>query len=263
MPSVRSLWNFRGYVRASVAREMRLRYAGSVLGALWQIISPVAMIAIYTVIFSALMRARLPGVDDPYAYTIFVCCALLAWTMFSDILVRSQTMFIESANLLKKASFPRSCVPAIVVATALANFAVVYGVFLVLLAITGRWPGWVVLAAPLPLVLLALFGLAIGVFLGIVHVFFRDVGQVLGLAMQVWFWLTPIVYPIQVLPEAYRPWIMANPLTPVVLALQSIFVQHAWPNWATLTYPALLAIVLMSVSVVAFRRQSPWIVDEL
>ena len=175
---VRSLWTYRDFVQASVAREFRLRYAGSALGALWQIISPLAMIVIYTLVFAGLMKARLPGVDDRYAYAIYLCCGLLAWTMFAEILTRSQTMFIDSANLLKKASFPRSCVPAIIVGSALVNLAVVYSVFLAVLAISGRWPGTAVIAAPVPLLLLASLGLAIGVFLGIVHVFFRDVGHV-------------------------------------------------------------------------------------
>jgi lipopolysaccharide transport system permease protein len=260
---VRSLWNFRGFVRASVSRELRLRYAGSVLGALWQVLSPLAMIAVYTVIFAELMRARLPGIDDRFAYAIFVCCGLLPWTMFTEVLTRSQMMFIDNANLLKKASFPRSCVPAIVVASALANFAVVYAVFLALLAISGHWPGWPVLALPVPILLLCLLGLAIGVFLGIVHVFFRDVGQVLAIALQVWFWLTPIVYPMQALPAEYQRWIAANPVTPIVAALQDVFVWHRWPDWASLGYPAMIAAALTLLSITAFRRQSAWIVDEL
>ena len=263
MSLVRSLWSFRGFVRASVARDLRLRYTGSVLGALWQILSPLAMIVIYTLVFSKLMRARLSGVDEPHAYAIFVCCGLLAWTMFSEILVRSQMMFIDHANLLKKASFPRSCIPAIVVGSALANFAIVYGVFLVLLAVFGHWPGWSILAVPVPVVILALLGLALGVFLGIVHVFFRDVGQVIAIVLQVWFWLTPIVYPLQQLPAEYRRWIAVNPVTPIAFALQAIFVRHAWPEWNTLVYPAALAAALMLGSMAAFRRQSPLIVDEL
>jgi lipopolysaccharide transport system permease protein len=263
MAIVRSLWNFRGFVRASVSREFRLRYTGSVLGALWQVLSPLAMIAVYTVIFSELMRARLPGIDDRFAYAIFVCCGLLPWTMFTEVLTRSQMMFIDNANLLKKASFPRSCVPAIVVASALANFAVVYAVFLALIAISGHWPGWAVLALPVPILLLCLLGLAIGVFLGIVHVFFRDVGQVLAIALQVWFWLTPIVYPVQALPAEYQQWIAVNPVTPIVAAIQNVFVWHRWPDWPSLAYPGVIAVSLTLLSVMAFRRQSAWIVDEL
>jgi len=258
-----SLWTYRGYVRASVARELRLRYTGSALGALWQILSPLSMIAIYTIVFSGLMKARLEGVGDPYAYTIYVCSGLLAWTMFSEIVVRSQTMFLENANLLKKSSFPRSCVPAIIGSSALASFAIVYSVFLALLALSARWPGIVVVAALVPLLLLAFLGLAAGVFLGVVHVFFRDVGHVLAIALQVWFWLTPIVYPVHILPPSYAKWIGINPVTPIVQALQTIFVQHAWPDWTTLGYPAVLAIALGVLAATVFRRQAPWIVDEL
>jgi len=260
---IASLWHYRDYVRASVARELRLRYAGSALGAMWQVLSPLALIAIYTVVFSGLMKARLPGVGDSYTYTIYVCSGLLAWTMFADILTRSQTMFLESANLLKKSSFPRSCVPAIVGSSALASFAIVYAVFLVVLAVSGRWPGVVVVAAIVPLLLLAFLALAAGVFLGIVHVFFRDVGHVLAIVLQVWFWLTPIVYPAEILPAAYAKWIWINPVAPIVQALQSIFVQHAWPDWPALLYPTALALALGVLSAAIFRRQAPWIVDEL
>lgn len=263
MAIVSSLWNFRGFVQTSVLRELRLRYAGSVLGALWQVLNPLAMIVIYALIFSELMRARLPGIDDRYAYAIFVCCGLLAWTMFSEILTRSQMMFLDNANLLKKSNFPRSCVPAIVLASALANFAIVYSVFLILLLLSGNWPGWVILAVPVPILVLALLGLTIGVFLGIIHVFFRDVGHVLGIFLQAWFWLTPIVYPAQVLPASYQQWIAANPVTPLVMALQAIFLERRWPDWNTLVYPGALAVALIIISVAAFRRQSPWIVDEL
>lgn len=260
---IASLWNYRDYVRASVARELRLRYAGSALGALWQVLSPLAMIAIYTIVFSGLMRARLEGVGDPYAYTVYVCSGLLAWTMFQEIITRSQTMFLDHANLLKKARFPRTSIPAIIGASALSSSAIVYAVFLVLLAISGRWPGAAVLAAPLPLLLLALLGLSAGVLLGIVHVFFRDVGHVLAIALQVWFWLTPIVYPARILPASYIRWMGVNPVTPIVEALQDIFVRHTWPQLAPLGYPALVAAGLSVVAALAFRRQAPFIVDEL
>ena len=260
---VRSLWNFRGFVRASVRREFRLRYAGSVLGALWQVLSPLAMIAVYTVIFSELMRARLPGIDDRFAYAIFVCCGLLPWTMYTEVLTRSQMMFIDNANLLKKASFPRSCVPAIVVASSLANFAVVYAVFLALIAISGHWPDWPVLALPVPILLLCLLGLAIGVFLGIVHVFFRDVGQVLAIALQVWFWLTPIVYPGRALPEFAADLLAWNPMWPIVHFAQTIFLENRAPDWSLLAYPAIVTTVFLVLGMFAFRRLSGEIADEL
>lgn len=260
---LRSLWRYRGFVAASVRREMRVRYAGSAFGAAWQIVTPLAMIAIYSIVFADLMKARLPGVEDRFAYAIYVCSGLLAWNMFAEMLQRAQTMFVDSANLLKKASFPRSCVPAVVAVSALTNFAIVYGVFMGLLALSGRWPGLVAVTALAPLALLALIGVAFGVLIGIANVFFRDVAHVLAIVLQLMFWLTPVVYPLSVLPQGFLAWIERNPLVPVVTALQDVFVRASPPVWSTLAYPLVVAVGMTIVSVAVFRRQAPWIVDEL
>ena len=87
-----SLWNYRDFVASSIRRELRMRYAGSALGAAWQVLSPLALILIYTIVFAELMRTRLTGVDDRFGYAIFVCSGLLAWNMFTEILLRSQGM---------------------------------------------------------------------------------------------------------------------------------------------------------------------------
>jgi len=260
---LRSLWQYRGFVAGSIRREMRARYAGSMLGALWQILNPLALIAIYAIVFAELMRARLPGVEDRFGYAIFVCSGLLAWNMFSEILLRSQVMFVENANMLKKASFPRSCLPTIVVGSALANFAVVYGVFLALLVVVGRFPGAVTIVALVPLALLVLLGSSLGVLAGTVHVFFRDVGQVLGVMLQLLFWLTPIVYPLAALPGQYAGWVTYNPVTPIVQSLQGIFVHRTAPALESLLPPLVLAVALGAVAWLAFRRQAPYVVDEL
>ncbi len=114
----RSLWGYRGFVLGSVKREFQSRYRGSLFGALWTVLNPLSMIVVYTVIFSQVMRARLPGVDDGLAYSVYLCAGLLTWGLFAEITSRSQSMFIENANLLKKISFPRICLPVIVLLNA-------------------------------------------------------------------------------------------------------------------------------------------------
>src|SRR5690554_225836 len=120
-----SLWHYRGFVLGSVQREFQSRYRNSLLGALWTIINPLAMIIVYTVIFSRLMPARLPGVDNDLGYGIYLCAGLLTWGLFAEILGRGQAVFLEHANLLKKLSFPRICLPLVVVLNALLNFAII------------------------------------------------------------------------------------------------------------------------------------------
>lgn len=192
----RSLHDYRGFILGSVQREFQSRYRNSLLGALWPVFNPLSMIIVYTVIFSHIMRARLPGVDDSMAYSVYLCAGLLAWGLFSEITLRSQTMFLDNANLLKKISFPRICLPVIVLCNAAINFAIIIGLFLGFLLITGRWPGMALLAL-IPLIALQMmFCAGLGMILGVLNVFFRDVGQLFAICLQFWFWLTPIVYPI-------------------------------------------------------------------
>src|SRR5665647_1200102 len=112
------LWAYRGFILGSVKREFQFKYKESLIGSAWAVINPLAMILVYTVIFSQVMRTRLPGADSPFAYSIYLCAGLLSWGLFSEIALRAQNIFLENANLLKKISFPRLCLPVVVVINA-------------------------------------------------------------------------------------------------------------------------------------------------
>jgi len=262
-PMLSSLWHYRGFVLGSVQREFQTRYRNSLLGALWTIINPLAMIIVYTVIFSRLMQARLPGVDNDLAYGIYLCAGLLTWGLFAEILGRSQAVFLEHATLLKKLSFPRICLPAVVVCNALLNFSIIFGLFLGFLLITGNFPGLVVVAMLPVLAIQVLFATALGVILGIFNVFFRDVGQMTGIVLQFWFWFTPIIYPPSILPEGAAQLLELNPMLPIVQAYQGIFVEAAWPQWHTLWPMALVSLVLSLMALSLFRKRAGEMVDEL
>lgn len=259
----RSLWAYRGFVRGSVMREFQTRYRNSLLGATWTILNPLAMILVYTVIFSQLMKARLPGVDNNLAYGIYLCAGMLAWGFFAEVIGRAQSVFLEHANLIKKLSFPRICLPIIVVLNAGLNFAIIFALFLGFLLVTQNFPGWVILAVIPVLAVQILFSIGLGILLGVLNVFFRDVGQFTGILLQFWFWLTPIVYPASILPDSIRPVIEANPMLPLIASYQGIFVQGAWPDWSSLLPSALLAMALCLVALRLFRKRAGEMVDEL
>ena len=122
MNLLKPLWAYRGFILGSVKREFQSKYRNSLLGASWTVINPLAMIVVYTVIFSQIMRAKLPGVDSTFAYSIYLCAGVLTWGLFAEITGRAQNTFLENANLLKKLSFPRLCLPAMVVANAAKLF---------------------------------------------------------------------------------------------------------------------------------------------
>jgi lipopolysaccharide transport system permease protein len=260
---LRGLWGYRGFILGSVKREFQSKYRNSLLGAAWTVLNPLSMIVVYTVIFAQVMHMRLPGVTNSFAYSIHLCAGVLTWNLFAEITGRAQNTFIENANLLKKLSFPRLCLPVIVVANALVNFVIVFGLFTIFLVITGNFPGLSYLAVVPVLVLLVMFAIGLGITLGVLNVFFRDVGQFFNIALSFWFWLTPIVYSIGILPPRVQTLIRFNPMTLVIEAFQVILVQKLWPNWYGLWPVLVLAIVLCLLGFNLFRKHSGEMMDEL
>lgn len=261
---VSALWAYRGFVAGSVKREFQLKYRNSLLGAAWTVLNPLAMIVVYTVIFSQVMKAKLPGVDSTFAYSIYLVAGVLTWGLFAEIVGRAQNIFIEHANLMKKLSFPRMTLPLIVVLSAGLNFAIIFGLFLIFLVGTGNWPGWVVLGAIPVLAVQVAFSIGLGISLGVLNVFFRDVGQFFGVALTFWFWLTPIVYPATILPEQVRGILLGwNPMAPLIAAYQGIFVSGQWPDWTSLMMPTIIAVLLCILGLRLFRKRAGEMVDEL
>ena len=260
----KSIWKFRGFVIGSVKREFQSKYRNSVLGALWTILNPLAMIVVYTVIFSQIMKAKLPGVDSYYAYSIYLCAGIITWGLFAEIVGRSQSVFIDNANLLKKLSFPRICLPIITLLNAYVNFTVVSALFLGFLIISESFPGLVIFAAIPVLIIQSAFAVGLGMILGVLNVFFRDVGQFFSIFLQFWFWFTPVIYPIAILPKQLSEHLLIwNPMAPIIAAYQSIFVAHQQPSWNTLVIPSILSILVCIVGLRLFRKRAGEMVDEL
>ncbi|MCP2229675.1 UNVERIFIED_ORG: lipopolysaccharide transport system permease protein [Pseudomonas silesiensis] len=226
-------------------------------------LNPLSMIIVYTVIFSHIMRARLPGVDDSMAYSVYLCAGLLAWGLFAEITLRSQNMFLENANLLKKISFPRICLPVIVLFNAGINFAIIMALFLGFLLITGRWPGMALFALIPLMALQMMFCAGLGMILGVLNVFFRDVGQLFGICLQFWFWLTPIVYPMSILPDWVQRLLQLNPLTNLIVSYQNMFLYGQWPVWSSLLPIFVTGLVFCLIGLRLFRQRVGEMVDEL
>jgi len=258
-----ALWRYRGFIIGSVRREFQMKYRNSLFGAAWSVINPLAMIVVYTVIFSQVMRAKLPGVENGFAYSIYLCSGTLTWGLFAEIVGRGQNIFLEHANLLKKISFPRPSLPVIVLLNSVVNFAIIFTLFLLFLGFVGHWPGWLILAALPVLAIQLLFAVGLGIVLGVLNVFFRDIGHLFGILLQFWFWFTPVVYPATILPPRVVPLMALNPMYPLVNAYHDIFVTRQWPDGLSLVYPLLLGVVLCSLGLRLFRRHAAEMVDEL
>jgi lipopolysaccharide transport system permease protein len=261
--NISSLWSYRGFVLGSVKREFQSKYQNSMLGAIWTIINPLSMIVVYTVIFSQVMRAKLPDMDSDFAYSIYLCSGVLTWGLFAEIVGRSQNVFLEYASLIKKLNFPRICLPIIVILNSLLNFGIIFSLFTVFLVMSGNFPGWPFLAIIPVLLIEILFSIGLGITLGVLNVFFRDVGQFFGIILQFWFWLTPIVYPINTLPENIRALLTFNPMFAIIDAYHAVFINGQLPQWQTLLPAASVSLILCWLALRLFRKHSGEMVDEL
>ncbi|MCG8611402.1 MAG: ABC transporter permease [Pseudomonadales bacterium] len=264
MQLINAIWSYRAFIAGSVKREFQSQYNGSLLGALWLVLNPLAMVLIYTLVFSQVMKARLPGMDDTLSYSIYLIAGITTWTFFSEVVLRSTTTFIEQANLLKKAVFPRISLPIIILISSSINFVIIFSIFMGFLVVIDRVPGLVLLAF-IPLLLLQqLIAIGLGLLLGTLNVFFRDIGQFTTIMLQFWFWLTPIVYPASVIPDWARDILFTwNPIAPIVQGYQTIVLQQQWPDWSSYYPQLILGIGLFILSYTLFRKLSADMVDEL
>jgi len=260
---VSSLWRYRGFIAGSVRREFQTKYQNSLLGAAWTVLSPLSMIIVYTVVFSQVMGSRMGGLASEYGYGIYLCAGILTWGLFAEITSRSQSVFIEHANLIKKLQFPRLCLPVIVVLNALVNFGIVFGLFLAFLLAAGQFPGWIALAIVPVLIVQILFAIGLGMILGVLNVFFRDVGQFFTILLQFWFWFTPIIYPATTLPAGIREFLVWNPMVAPIGAYQAILVYGRAPDWHSLIPFTVLALACCLLGMRLFRKRAGEMVDEL
>ena len=263
LPILKNLWKYRNFIQTSIRSDLITRFARSKLGGLWIILNPLFQVAIFTLILSNVLAAKLPGIENKYAYAIYLMSGLLAWTLFSEIVSRCLNLFIENANLLKKMQFPRITLPAIIVGSNLINNALLFASMVCVFLLMGHQfsPAtlWLI-----PIVcLLTSFALGIGLILGILNVFVRDVGQVVPIILQAWFWFTPIVYPATIIPEAYRHLLNFNPMYHFASAYNDVIVYNRAPQIEGIITIGIASGILLIFSLFLFRKANEEMVDVL
>lgn len=257
------LWRYRSFVFSAIQNEFRARFIRSKLGGLWMILNPLSQVAIYALVLSNVLAAKLPDVTSQYAYSVYLMAGLLAWTLFSEIVGRCLNLFIEQGNLMKKVSFPRVTLPAIVIGSCLLNNILLMAAVLGLFAILGfGFSAQMFWLLPLTLILVV-FSLGVGMLCGVLNVFVRDVGQVIPILLQVWFWFTPIVYPKTIIPAQYQDLLALNPMAQVVAAYQDVLVYGKSVSVTGLLPLFAGSVCLVMVGLFIFRRANEEMVDVL
>ena len=249
-------------LRELVKRDFQGRYAGSILGFLWSFIQPLWMLVLFSFVFGTVMRIAPTGVRTDN-FGIFLFAGLLPWMAIQEGVQRGATAVTDNAALVGKLRFPMTILVLTTVLAALLHEGIALGIFVVVLAALGDLTPaslpW--LLAVLPLQFALTLGLAL--LLSAVNVFFRDVTQILGMVLTGWFYFTPIVYPITLVPPAYAPWLEANPLTPLVGFYRRALLGGDGGGASGLVLLALVAALVLILGLAVFRRLSPAFVDEI
>jgi len=223
-------------------RELAARYKGSVLGIVWAILTPIVMIVIFTVIFAGIFKARFNAGDSQWDYALYLFCGLLPWNAFQESLNLSAMTVVNRANLVKRVVFPLETLPVAQTLAAIANQ--MFGTIALLLgmAIIRHELHLTMLYLPALLIPQLLVTLGGAWLLASLGVFIRDIVQGISLVLMAWMYLTPIIYPETIVPEAYRPFINLNPFTPLIRSYRRIMLDGTAPDWVGLGYFSAFAL---------------------
>jgi lipopolysaccharide transport system permease protein len=265
MSSLSKVLGSRDLLWQMIGADLRGRYAGSVLGLFWNVIHPLILISIYILVFSRLIGARLGSdLGDAYAFGIYLCAALLPWNAFAEVLSRSTSIYAEHGNLVRKIAFPKILLHLYVLGTAAVHAGLITVIFLCFLIAVGHLPPPLALGMWLGIFLLQLaLAAGLGLVTSIVNVYFRDMTPLVGVGLQLGFWLTPIVYVADVLPPAARGLLAWNPLSHFSRVQQDLILRGALPGPAALALLVALAAVPLLIGIAFFARARHRIADEL
>jgi len=263
------LWSYRGLIGNLARRELKSKYKRSLLGWLWSLLNPALTLMIFTVVFGTFLKFAPPtaGNGHTQSFALFLFAALVVWNCFNGVVVGSMASLTGAGPLLKKVYFPPAC-PAIANALTVLNQAAIEVGILVFVMILVSNTSWVFLLFPVVLALLMLFALGIGLVLSVGNVYFRDVGYLVGVALQMLFYATPIIYTLDIVPDRVGPvpaaaLIRWNPITQFVDASRSIFYLLEVPGPDTLLYLVVVSLGTLAVGSWIFQRTSRDLVEEL
>jgi len=265
---LRELIQYRELVRNLVVRDLKVRYKNSVLGFLWSLLNPLMMMVIFTVVFTIMLPNN--TIDR---FPVFVLCALLPWNFFSSSVMTSVHSVVGSAHLIKKVYFPREVIPLSTVLANLANFLlamiVLFGMMFVFRTPLTVWA----LLLPVIVLVQVIFTLGLAFLLSTLNVFYRDTAAIMDVAMLAWFFLTPVFYPITILPhyrtlfglslDIQRLAYILNPMASLIASYRVILYHGAPPAFDFLARTVVTSLVLLSLGYLVFVRYSKIFAEQL
>jgi len=240
---IAELWQYRELLSFLSWRDVLIRYKQAVLGVAWAVLNPLVTMVVFTVIFGMLLGVQSGG-DVPYA--VFSYTALLPWNLFAGGLSRGSTSLVARANLLTKVYFPRLVIPLSSVFTGVVDFAIAFAMLLILMPIFGVPYTWAMLWVPLLTVFCIVTSLAASLWLSALNVLYRDVQYIVPFFVQLWMYLSPVIYPVDQVPEGiFRTVYSLNPMTGVIQGFRWAILGEQRPGYLMLVSLAVVVVLLL------------------
>jgi lipopolysaccharide transport system permease protein len=240
-----------------VWRDIKVRYKQTVLGAAWAIIQPFFLMVVFTLFFGRL--AKMPS--DGIPYPIFSYSALVPWTYVSVSVALAGNSLVGNANLLTKVYFPRIALPASSVLAGAVDFAIASTVLIAMMIYYDVALSWELLLWPVLLVPLMMLTLGVGMILAALNVKYRDVKYAIPFALQLWLFVTPIIYPTSIVPERMRFLVGLNPLTGIIEAFRASLLPNRYVDWELLLLSMGITLIIFVVGALYFYRTERYFAD--
>lgn len=238
--NARQLWVLWRYW---MVREFKTRYAGSVLGFAWAFVQPLATLAIFYVLFGLVLAVRVPGLDVDNGYLLHLLAGLAVWLPFTDAIGRGVGSLAAYEDFLRKQPMPAEILPAVSVGGSLLVLVIGYGLLLVLCVAQGVGPYMSLVWLPTLVLAQVILTFGLTLLLSMAHFLWRDVGSMVAFGLQLWFYLTPVVYPLSQVPEKFHGWFLLNPVACLVLMVQAVVLHMPVPPGAALALVAWVIIL--------------------
>jgi lipopolysaccharide transport system permease protein len=261
----KSLWRNRQLILQMTKREVVGRYKGSVMGLAWSFFNPVFMLTVYTFVFSSIFKTRwgVGGEESKTQFAVVLFVGMIVHSLFAEVLNRAPGLILANVNYVKKVVFPLHVLPVIAMGAALFHTFISLGVLLIAFAIFNGYLHLTVIFIPLVLLPFVVLTTGLAWILASLGVFLRDVGQTIGIITTVMMFLAPVFYPVTAIPEEFRPWLMANPLTFIIEQAREVLIWGRLPDWEGLGLYSLVAVAVAWVGYAWFQKTRKGFADVL
>ncbi|MGZ3624658.1 MAG: ABC transporter permease [Ktedonobacteraceae bacterium] len=261
----KSFWLNRQLIVQMIKREVVGRYKGSAMGLTWSFFNPVFMLTVYTFVFSVVFKSRwgVDGDESKAQFAVVMFVGMIIHGLFAEVLNRAPTLILSNVNYVKKVVFPLDTLPIIAMGAALFHSIISLIVLLAAFAIFNGYLHWTAIFIPLVFLPLVILTLGLAWILASLGVFLRDVGQTIGIITTVMLFLSPVFFPVTALPEEFRPWLMANPLTFIIEQAREVLIWGRLPDWTGLGVYTFAATIIAWAGYAWFQKTRKGFADVL